>query len=122
MSHFAQLDENNVVTQVIVIDNSVVGEPELDFPDTEPLGQSFIRNTLQLDGQWVQTSYNGGFRKQYAGIGYTFDSGSDVFITPQPYPSWSLDDNHDWQPPVPRPEEGLWEWNEDDQDWDEVNE
>ena len=120
MAYFAQLDENNVVLQVISINNSVVGEPEKSFPDTEPLGQSFIKNVLQLEGEWKQTSYNNNFRKQYAGVGYQFDTDADVFIAPQPYPSWSLDDNHDWEAPVPMPEEGLWVWDEDAGQWQEV--
>jgi hypothetical protein len=117
MAYFAQLDDNNVVLQVISVNNSVVGEPEITFPQTEILGQAFILGTLKLPGTWKQTSYNNNFRGTYAGIGYTFDSG--VFIAPQPYPSWSLDDNHDWQPPVPRPE-GEYLWNEDDQEWQEI--
>ena len=122
MAYFAQLDENNVVLQVISINNSVVGEPEKSFPDTEPLGQSFIKNVLQLEGEWKQTSYNNNFRKQYAGVGYQFDTDADVFIAPQPYPSWSLDDNHDWEAPVPMPEEGFWVWDEDAGQWQEVDE
>jgi hypothetical protein len=116
MAHFAQLDEQNKVTQVIVLSNAVVGE---QFPESESVGVSFIAADLKLPGVWKQTSYNGNFRKQYAGIGYTFDFDSDVFITPQPYPSWTLDDNHDWQPPIPKPE-GDWVWNEAEGEWESV--
>jgi hypothetical protein len=114
MAHFAQLDQNNQVTQVIVLSNAAVGD---EFPASESVGQSFIADTLKLDGIWKQTSYNGNFRKQYAGIGYTYSAVDDVFIAPQPYPSWSLDDDFEWQPPIARPSEGSWVWNEDEQDW-----
>lgn len=82
MAHFAQLDDNNIVTQVIVIGNDVCGEPTLDFPDTEAAGRAFIANTLKLGGVWKQTSYNGSFRGTYAGIGYTYDAVNDVFVAP----------------------------------------
>ena len=66
-----------------------------------------------------RTSYNNKIRKQYAGIGFTYDPVADVFIAPQPFPSWTLDSNHDWQPPIPYPNDGLmYAWNEDDQDWE----
>jgi len=117
MAHFAQLDDNNHVTQVIVLNNETVGEPDLTYPATEVMGQAFIMGTLKLSGLWKQTSYNGSFRKQYAGIGYTFDADADVFVAPQPFPSWSLDENHDWQPPVPRPSDGTWIWNESSLSW-----
>ena len=80
MAHFAQLDDNNVVQQVIVINNAVVGEPEKSFPDTEAPGQAFIADTLQLPGAWKQTSYNGSFRGRYAGIGYTYNAELDEFV------------------------------------------
>jgi hypothetical protein len=121
MAHFAQLDENNVVTSVEVIVNSVVGEPGISFPDTEPVGLVFLRGIHnEPNSVWKQTSYNNSFRKQYAGIGYTYDQVNDVFIIPQPFPSWSLDENFDWQPPVPRPEEGFWTWDEENQEWVEL--
>ena len=106
MAHFAEIDENNIVQRVLVIDNSL-----------EHRGADFLANDLGLGGNWVQTSYNNNFRKQYAGIGYTYDSVNDVFIAPQSYPSWSLDENFDWQPPTPKPEKGLWSWNEDLGEW-----
>ena len=74
MAYFAEIDENNLVVQVIVISNKTLDEPELQFPETEPLGQDFIANTMGLSGEWLQTSYNGNFRGKYAGIGYTFDA------------------------------------------------
>ena len=110
MAHFAQVDENNVVTQVLVVPD-----------EQEHRGQDFLAVDLGLGGRWIQTSYNNRIRKQYAGIGYTFDEAADVFVAPQPFPSWSLDENHDWQAPKPRPEDGLvYFWNEETQDWEAV--
>lgn len=116
MAYFAQLDENGVVLQVISVDNTVAQDPAPD--NSEPLGQSFIAEVLGLPGEWRQTSYHRNFRKQYAGPGYRYDADADVFIAPQPFASWSLDDNHDWQPPTPRPSEGgPWIWDEDTLSW-----
>jgi len=115
MAHFVKI-ENNLVTNGIVLNNDVCGEPTLTFPDTCAAGRAFIANTLKFDGVWKQVSYNGNFRKQYAGIGYTYDSVADVFVAPQPFPSWTLDSNHDWQPPTPKPE-GDYEWNEEELAW-----
>lgn len=81
MAHFAKI-ENGMVTNVIVVGNDVCGEPTLDFPDTCAAGRAFIANTLKLEGDWKQTSYNGNYRGVYAGIGYTYDSVNDVFIAP----------------------------------------
>jgi hypothetical protein len=119
MSHFAQLNENNEVLQVILIDNSVIGEPELSFPETEGSGVSFINNTLGILGIWKQTSYNNKFRKQYAGIGYKYDEENDVFIAPRPFASWELDENFDWQAPISKPD-GDYVWNEEEGAWEEI--
>ena len=108
MAHFAKI-ENNKVIQILVVND-----------DLEHRGADFLANDLGLGGNWIQTSYNNNFRKQYAGIGYTYDAVNDVFIAPQPFASWSLDDNFDWQPPTPRPEEGFWFWDEDSLSWVEV--
>lgn len=119
MAYFAQLDENNVVLQVISIDNSIAQDPAPG--NSEPLGQTFITEVLGLPGEWRQTSYNSSFRKQYAGIGYRYDAAEDVFISPQPFPSWTLDANHDWQPPTPMPAEGgPWVWDEDALSWAQI--
>lgn len=84
MGYFAELDENDVVQQVISISNDVLNEPEFSFPDTEPVGRAFIAQTLGLDGEWRQTSFNGSFRGRYAGIGYRYDRELDEFIKPEP--------------------------------------
>jgi hypothetical protein len=101
MSHFAKLD-NNVVTEVIVA--------EQDFINSGSVGDSFL---------WVQTSYNNNFRKQYAGVGFTYDKANDVFISPKPFPSWTLDASFDWQPPTAKPDDPPFTWNEDTTSWDE---
>ena len=120
MAHFAKI-ENNIITNVIVVGNDVCGEPTLTFPETESAGRAFIANTLKFDGVWKQTSYNNNFRGRYAGIGYTYDAVNDVFVAPQPFPSWILDANHMWQPPTPKPVdasfENLYRWSEEDLEW-----
>jgi hypothetical protein len=113
MAHFAQINEDNVVTQVIVVNNSELLE---DGVEIEAKGIAFCKSLI--DGDWVQTSYNGSMRKQFAGVGYKYDQQADVFVTPRPYPSWSLDANHDWQPPVAMPTDGgSYGWNEETQSW-----
>ena len=109
MAHFAEIDKNNIVLRVLSIHN-----------DLEHRGAEFLANDLGLGGVWIQTSFNNNFRKQFAGIGFTYDSINDVFIRPQPYPSWSLNDNFDWQPPTPMPIEGKWYWDEDSLTWLEI--
>ena len=111
MAHYAFLDENNLVTEVI----TGIDETELiEGLDTETWYGNFRGQVCK------RTSYNGNIRKQYAGIGFSYDAVNDVFITPQPYSSWSLDDNFDWQAPTPRPIEGVWYWNEEELTWKEV--
>ena len=117
MAHFAELDENNIVTNVVVIHNNELLDGETE---SEAKGVEFC-STLFGHSNWMQTSYNNNMRKQFAGIGFTYDSDNDVFISPQPYPSWSLDDNHDWQAPTPMPEDDKkYSWNEETQSWDEI--
>ena len=109
MAHWAEVDENNIVLQVTVGDNN---EPDEGY-------QWLIDN---LGGIWIKTSYNNNIRKQYAGIGYTYDSVADVFIVPKPYPSWTLNNNHDWQAPVPKPtDDKEYSWNEATISWVEAN-
>jgi hypothetical protein len=112
MAHYAFLDENNIVTEVIV----GIDETELiNNLDTETWYGNFRGQVCK------RTSYNNKIRKQYAGIGYKYDPDVDVFIAPQPYPSWSLDNNFDWQAPTPRPIEGFWRWDEVTLTWVESN-
>jgi hypothetical protein len=122
MAHFAEIDENNIVTRVLVVDN-----------DQEDRGQEFLATDLGLGGTWIKTSYNtiagvhsnGGtpLRKNYAGIGYTYDSVRDAFIPPKPFASWVLnEDTCLWDAPTPMPvEEGkFYTWNEETTSWDEI--
>ena len=116
MAHFAKLDENNIVTEVLVVNNDVL--LKTDGTESEYKGKVFL-NGLFGSATWVQTSYNGNFRKQYAGIGYTYDETNDVFIAPQPFNSWTLDENFDWKPPTPYPNDGKpYNWNEETLSWD----
>ena len=107
MSHFAELDENNIVIRVLVGDNSLPNEG-YDW---------FVEN---LGGTWVQTSYNGNIRKNYAGAGFTYDSQRDAFIAPKPFDSWILDETTcRWKAPVPYPTDGFtYTWNEAETAWE----
>jgi hypothetical protein len=105
MAHWAELDSDNKVIRVLVGDNN--------DPNGDEGYQWLVDN---LGGTWIKTSYNNNFRKQFAGIGFTYDPVADVFISNQPYPSWSLDSNFDWQAPKEKPE-GLFYWDEDIGDW-----
>ena len=134
MAHFAEIDENNIVLRVLVVGN-----------EDEHRGQEFLADDLGLGGTWIQTSYNtlgnvhyagstdpaigyasepdGGtpLHMNYAGIGYSWDGTG--FAAPQPYPSWTLDENYIWQPPTPMPDDGLlYEWDEATTSWVEVTE
>ena len=82
MGYFAKINDNQIVVEIISISNDVLGEPTLTFPDTEGAGRAFIANTLKLDGDWLQTSYNNNFRGQYAGQGMTYDPTLDEFVSP----------------------------------------
>ena len=116
MAHFAQLDDNNIVTQVIVVSNAdLVDEHGIE---QETLGVA-VCEAVAGAGPWKQTSYNGNFRKKYAGIGDIYNADADVFYNPVgPYPSWVLDANYDWQAPVPKPEDGNnYGWDEESLVW-----
>jgi len=116
MAHFAQIDENNIVTQIIVVSDAELID---NGTESEAKGIAFCQSLL--NGNWKQTSYNGNICKNYAGIGYTYDAGRDAFIPPQPYPSWMIDEaTCQWQPPVPMPTEGMYSWDEATQTWIEV--
>jgi len=119
MAHFAQLDENNVVLQVIVVNNNDCKDAEGN--ESEAVGVAFCKSLLGADTNWKQTSYNGNMRKNYAGIGYTYDAVRDAFIEPQPFPSWELADNCIWWAPTPVPNDGKrYDWDEATTSWVEV--
>ena len=119
MAHYAQLDSNNVVTQVIVIDNKDTADA--NGVEKEYIGAAFCERLF--GGTWKQTSYNGNIRKNYAGIGYTFDSTRDAFIPPKPFASWILiEETCQWKAPVDMPtDDKKYSWNEETTSWIEVN-
>lgn len=115
MAHFAELDNNDVVLRVIVVSNADTSTP--DGTEVESIGVAFCQRLF--GGNWKQTSYNGNFRKRYAGIGYTYNSQLDAFIPPKPYPSWVLNNTTaDWEAPVPYPTDGkVYFWDEGTLSW-----
>ena len=121
MAHFAKLGVGNIVEKVETVSN--------DVATTEQAGVEFLQDLYKSRDVWKQTSYNtfggehklGGtpFRKNYAGIGFTYDQASDAFIEPKPFDSWTLNETTCmWDPPVPRPESGSYSWNETTKQWD----
>lgn len=112
MAHYAFLDKNNIVTEVI----TGIDETELiEGLDTEIWYGNFRGQACK------RTSYNNRIRKQHAAIGYFYDSVADVFVAPQPYPSWTLDNKFDWQPPTPMPIDGnRWDWDETSLQWQKL--
>ena len=120
MAHFAELDGNNVVTRVVVVGNDIsTAAGPLGNNDMHVDGETWCINFFK-GGTWKQTSYNHNFRKQYAGKGYSYDFAKDKFICPQPYASWSLDGNDDWQAPVTYPTDTTGKhiiWDEAGQKW-----
>ena len=117
MSHFAQLNEQSIVMQVIVVANQ---ELLLDGIESEEKGIAFCQSLL--GGNWKQTSYNGNIRKNYAGIGYTYDESRNAFISPQPFPSWTMNQtSYLWESPVPYPtDDKRYTWDEPTTSWVEV--
>lgn len=110
MAHWAEIDDNNIVVRVLVGDNN------------DPAGDEGYSWLIQnLGGRWIKTSYNHNLRKQFAGIGFTYNEDADVFVQPQPFPSWTLDSNFDWESPIPYPEDGkVYYWNEETLTWIEA--
>ena len=109
MAHYAFLDEDNIVTEVIT------GKNESELIDGLTPEEWYGNYRGQ---RCVRTSYNNRIRKQFAGVGFTYHDVDDVFIAPAPFESWVLDENHDWQPPVPYPDdEGMFVWDEANEDW-----
>lgn len=106
MAHFAKIDENNMVTKVLVVPD-----------EQEHRGQAFL-NEIGLEGTWIQTSYNGTIRKNFAGHGFSYDESLDAFIPPKPFESWILDENCRWEAPEPMPDnENPYIWDEESLSW-----
>ena len=120
MAHFAKLDENNLVIDVVVVNNNNLLDASGN--ESEAIGIDFLTSWSDGYTNWRQTSYNGNFRKNYAGIGYTYDPQRDVFIPPKPFPSWILDETTClWIPPIPMPEDDkLYRWDENTLAWTEI--
>jgi hypothetical protein len=121
MAHFAKLDDNNNVIDVIVIHNNEL--LDTNGTEREEVGISFLVNWSGGHAQWKQTSYNSNFRKNYAGVGYYYDSDRDAFIPPKPFPSWQLNEETClWNPPFNSPDnEKIYRWNEEEYKWDEID-
>ena len=117
MAHFAEIGLNNTVLRVIVVNNN---DCLLNGVETESVGVEFCRNLF--GGTWMQTSYNGTIRKNYAGIGYTYDSQRDAFIPPKPFNSWVLNETTClWDAPIAHPnDDKMYTWNEETTNWVEV--
>lgn len=117
MAYFAQINADSIVDQVVRVANSVIIDN--DGKESEQLGIEFCQSLYGKDTTWLQTSYNTTIRRNYAGIGYSYDADRDAFIPPQPFPNWLLDeDTYLWQPPIPMPEDGQqYRWDEDAGDW-----
>lgn len=119
MANFARIDENNIVDLVIFVSNDDIVDENGN--ETEEAGIAFCNSVIE--GNWVQTSYNANMRKNFAGIGYLYNSELDAFIPPQNFPSWVLDEERCvWVSPVPMPTEGRWSWDEDSTSWVEIQE
>ena len=118
MAHFAELNESNVVLRITVVANEVLLDE--NNIEQESLG---LKHLEDLGGKWVQTSYNNSFRKNYAGIGFSYSPILDAFIPPKPYPSWILnEDTCKWESPVPLPEikadiDEQYDWDENTTSW-----
>tara|TARA_Y100000361_G_scaffold141153_1_gene145943 strand:+ start:144 stop:521 length:378 start_codon:yes stop_codon:yes gene_type:complete len=119
MAHFAKINSNNIVEVVHVVNNAVITKE--DGTEDESKGKDFL-DSLFGPATWVQTSYNNNFRKNYAGVGYTYDSVRDAFIPPKPYNSWVLnEDTCQWEAPVEFPDvNNRYNWNEENQEWDYI--
>lgn len=110
MAHFARIDENNIVQEVLVV------------PDEQQhRGNEFLSIDLGLGGRWIQTSYNSNIRKMFAGVNYSYNEELDIFLPPKPYDSWVLNETKgEWEAPLPRPETSEDEvaiWDEENQEW-----
>jgi len=115
MAHFAKLGTGNVVERIEVVSN--------DIATDEQTGVNFLNSLYGTTDNWKQTSYNGNIRKNFAGIGYTYDENRDAFIPPKPFNSWRLNETTClWEAPVAYPDDGLlYNWNEETQTWDEIS-
>lgn len=119
MAHFAKLNDQNIVERVIVVHNNELLDGDVE---SEAKGIAFCRSLFDGDTNWVQTSYNGNFRKNYAGAGYSYDAQRDAFIPPKPFASWILDEATClWNAPVAHPtDDKVYRWDEPTTSWVEI--
>lgn len=117
MAHFAELNQNNEVLRVVVVDNRDTSDAS--GVEREHIGQAHLEKIL--GGVWRQTSYNATIRKNYAGVGYTYDAQRDAFVPPKPFASWILNETTcQWQAPIAQPQDGkMYAWNEQTTSWQE---
>jgi hypothetical protein len=124
MAHYAYLDSNNIVVKVLTgVDETVTQlDNGVEVGGSSEAWEQFYESQESNAGLTCKrTSYNNKIRKQYCGVGFTYLADADVFVAPQPYPSWTLDSNHDWQPPTPYPTDGkIYGWFEPNQQWIEI--
>ena len=121
MAHFAKLDSDNKVIHVSVVDNWNITDGS--GHETESIGVAYLKSIHGADTNWKQTSYNGNLRKNYAGIGMTYDAGRDAFISPKPYPSWVLNETtcrYEAPTPMPTGDGKIYTWDEATTSWEEV--
>ena len=118
MAHYAELNENNEVIYVAYMDNEIITDENEN--EVDQLGIDHLHLHHGADRRWVRTSYGGNFRGKYAGLGDTYIEDLDLFISPQPYPSWTLNETTgQWEAPFPRPDDtNTYSWNEETQSWD----
>jgi hypothetical protein len=119
MAHFAQLNDDNLVVSVVVVNNREC--LDANGEESEQVGIDYCANLF--GGRWMQTSFNGTFRKRFAAIGYSYDAVRDAFIPPRPFLSWTFnEDSYEWQPPIAQPTNALHSWDEKNQCWQLTNE
>ena len=115
MFYFAKVESDQTISEVVVVAENDCGS--LQFPESESFGQSFLAS-LGMVGVWLQSSLTGEFRKHPASIGGQYIASADIFTQPQPYQSWTLNADHEWQAPTPKPDaDGCWFWDETAQEW-----
>ncbi len=121
MAHFANINQENIVTQVIVIDNSILLDEKGE--QKEQKGIEFCKQLYGESTEWIQTSYNSSFRGTFAGIDYIYLKEKDIFIPPQPFESWNFDEIENiWKAPIEKPDNNnIWIWSEDQKKWITVN-
>lgn len=125
MAHYALINSEDIVVTVITgVDENII-QTEIDGTQvggSSEAWEDFYSSLPWFSGLYCKrTSYNHKFRKQFAGIGFKYDKNLDIFIAPQPFPSWSLNEHYDWIPPIPMPNQGLWRWNETKIKWDSTD-